>query len=181
MTFYQQNFSTMASSTCKKNISPKIKTFLTSGSWAHAWACTESDNEALKNAINRTAMPSTPATSATPATPATAEESRIHVAIPLKKIAISSWVRDAVLSYNPDFDFSGYFVYRDGTFNMYKMGTMLDDRLFGTCERPPIYVLPAWKTDIDASSTHTILDGRHRVARALLLGHECINAFIGVC
>ena len=91
--------------------------------------------------------------------------------IPLKSLIISQQIYRAVLKISPSFDFGEYVIEDDGTFPLSKMETMLNDKLYDTKERPPIDVSKGFRY-------YTVVNGRHRVARALALGLESIEAKI---
>lgn len=88
--------------------------------------------------------------------------------VPIKDFIISNRIKEAVLASKPDFDFSGYFVKDDKTFKLCRMKTMLDDSLYKTDIRPPIYATRLFRG-------YKIENGRHRVARALILGETTIS------
>ena len=88
--------------------------------------------------------------------------------VSLKSLIISKQIQNTVLKYNPDFNFDDYLIEDDGTFPLNKIDSMLNDELYGKKDRPPIYVKKSGEFMI-------IMNGRHRVARALILNMDDIE------
>jgi hypothetical protein len=89
--------------------------------------------------------------------------------IPIRDCSISERIKEAVIAYKPDFDFSDYFVMDDRTFKLARMKDMMNDELYDTTDRPPISARKMYRG-------FRIDNGRHRVARALILGETHISA-----
>lgn len=94
------------------------------------------------------------------------------ISIPLKKLVISERIREAIVSIKSNIDFTGIFIKDDGTFRLSRMETMMQDNLYDSSERPPIDVKALF------GGNFLIINGRHRVARAFILGHETIEGKI---
>ena len=88
--------------------------------------------------------------------------------VSLTSLIISKQIQNAVLKYNSDFNFDEFLIEDDRTFPLNKMETMMDDTLYDKKERPPIYVKKSGEFIV-------ICNGRHRVARALILGNKDIE------
>lgn len=89
--------------------------------------------------------------------------------ISLKNIIITCRIKDAVRKYNPNFDFDDFIIQNDETLPLGRMEQMMDDKIYNTKDRPPIDVSEGYRY-------FNVINGRHRVVRALLLGHDSILA-----
>ena len=96
-------------------------------------------------------------------------DSAKHINISLKNIIITCRIKDAVRKYNPNFDFDDFIIQNDDTLPLGRMEQMMDDKIYNTKDRPPIDVSEGYRY-------FNVINGRHRVVRALLLGYEYILA-----
>lgn len=94
------------------------------------------------------------------------------VTIPVHKVILTCRIQETILAYQPNFNFEKFIIVEDNSLPLSRMETMLNDDLYKTNNRPPI--------DIERSynDLYQILNGRHRLVRAILLGNKKINVKI---
>lgn len=90
--------------------------------------------------------------------------------INIQDLFITYRIADAIKSFNPDFDPSNFVLLEDNTLELSRMENMMNDKLYNTTEREPIKI-----SKNGFIGMHDIIDGRHRVARAILLGKDKIE------
>ena len=94
------------------------------------------------------------------------------ITIPVHKVILTCRIQETILALQPNFDFQKYIIVEDNTLPLSRIDTMLDDQLYNTKERPPVDI------ELYYNDLYRIVNGRHRIVRALLLGHETISAHI---
>lgn len=91
--------------------------------------------------------------------------------VDINKIMITVRITNAVKKYKPDADLSGFKIVDDGTLPLNRMSTMMSLNFNDLLEKEPVQLKESY-------GYYTILNGRHRVARAIIEGRTSINAKI---
>ena len=91
--------------------------------------------------------------------------------VDINKIMITIRITTAIKKYKPDIDLSDFEIFDDGTLPLNRMANMMSLDFDELLEKEPVQLKESY-------GYYTILNGRHRVARAIIEGRTTINAKI---
>lgn len=91
--------------------------------------------------------------------------------VDINKIMITIRITNAIKKYKPDADLSGFEIIDDGTLPLNRMDNMMSLNFDELLLSEPVQLQESY-------GYYKILNGRHRIARAIIEGRNKINAKI---